>query len=458
MTIGRYQRVFVDTAPLRALRPLGQYIVPALISCLLLGSAFLPWLKDPLGASYPAWQLPINIGWFQFELLNYGALCIFLALFLLFRIYRHWEASHNSVGGQYVLLTNTVAFLCFTPILLFALQYLFVNLHDMNVMANHENQWLLIRRHFGYVTPAQLIPQQAFTVSGAVLQGRLNLLIDQAGLGLLLALVAGLLALFNMHRPAPARRINLKRRWPVALAISALSLVIFGRAPASALCDYQAKQYLAVGAYSTAASWLDAAFTLNPDLAQSSSYHIERGRIRYYLHPGDLDDDAHVYLAFVYRNQGDYIGAYQQLNAVWRSHNNEFVPWITDELAFTLQWLSEYSQQNKPTAVERAEVDSASLPWLENLSNVDDTNVYSQYMSARIYYIQHAYQACAESMQNVLAINRDPNIRSSALTYIALSKIQLGSVAEGRQILLQAIALDPYFHNNTAREELSGLH
>jgi hypothetical protein len=79
-------------------------------------------------------------------------------------------------------------------------------------------------------------------------------------------------------------------------------------------------------------------------------------------------------------------------------------------------------------------------------------------VSGRIYYAQNSYNACVEHMQQILTTGSNAAIRSSAYTYIALSLLQEGKTVEARQVLFLAIRLDPYYHNNTAREELSGLH
>jgi Tfp pilus assembly protein PilF len=50
------------------------------------------------------------------------------------------------------------------------------------------------------------------------------------------------------------------------------------------------------------------------------------------------------------------------------------------------------------------------------------------------------------------------DLQSSAYTYIALSQLQQGKTANARRLLLKAVELDPEYSNNTAREELSGLH
>lgn len=99
-----------------------------------------------------------------------------------------------------------------------------------------------------------------------------------------------------------------------------------------------------------------------------------------------------------------------------------------------------------------------AIPWLTQLAEVDGSNVYAQYTLGQTFYSQDAFNGCIEYMQNALYANPNANVQSSADTYIALSLIKQGKVGQGRQLLLQATKLDPDFNNNTAREELSGLH
>ena len=101
--------------------------------------------------------------------------------------------------------------------------------------------------------------------------------------------------------------------------------------------------------------------------------------------------------------------------------------------------------------------DNTSLPWVQLLTQVDDSNVYGHYLTGRIDYGFHNFNACIPQMAAMLRISSDTNQQSSAYTYMGLSEIGLGNEAEGRELLFKAVELDPSYRNNTAREELSGL-
>ena len=61
-------------------------------------------------------------------------------------------------------------------------------------------------------------------------------------------------------------------------------------------------------------------------------------------------------------------------------------------------------------------------------------------------------------MNAVIRLSGNANLQSSAYTYLALSAGGQGKYSDERDLLFKAVALDPDYHNNTAREALSGLH
>jgi len=89
---------------------------------------------------------------------------------------------------------------------------------------------------------------------------------------------------------------------------------------------------------------------------------------------------------------------------------------------------------------------------------VDPSNVYAHYLAGRVYYDLHDFNKSIIQMTTILQLTHNTNLQSSAYTYIALSQLQQGKTASARKLLMQAIELDPDYSNNTAREELSGLH
>jgi tetratricopeptide (TPR) repeat protein len=557
-------------------RWLRHYLVPIIIICLMIGATFLPWVVDTLGGQYSAWKLLVDIDWqMRISVLNYGLLCTLCAALLLFRIFTHWHLRADPrAQSEYHIITKLTGWLCLFPVLLLMFQYLFADVYGIEVLAQHEIQMLLIQQQLGYNVLNQFLVLVPFTtapmnygatvVSGTTVGGRFILLLDVLGPGILLPATAGTTALvYSNYSDAAAQKLKpavlLKqhiKEHRLALLLSGLFLlVVFGRAPAAMVSEYQAKQSLATGDYVGAINWLNTAVALNPGLDNLSSYHNERGRADYYMRPKQLTDDAHTYLASVYSSENDYTDATNELMFIWSNHRSDNLPWLKEQLSITLEWLSEFSVKttttttqlgvdNLPennTATQQANpsglmqdtsiqpllnstptasnalqlhntpletkgaltiqqnscnskssstlqtssqqsactlqqtINSAQLtdtlapvlprqigqfeaiPWLTMLAEVDSTNVYAPYTLGQTFYLQDGFDACIEYMQNALYANPNHDIQSSADTYIALSMIKQGKVDQGRQILLKAVKLDPYFNNNTAREELSGL-
>lgn len=445
-----------------------------LAGCIMIGASVLPWLNNPLGDAYTAWELPIDIGWqVHSSIFSYGLLCLCGAVFCFVIAYGRLKPSlsedaaivmgslSSKAGGiRGKRFSVLVGILCLAPVLLFLWQYLFADVHTMEVLAQRRTQLLLIQRYLGYSLAGPLISLAPFSVHTSTFLARLELLTDQVALGLIFPLVSAGLLISQRRSLLAARVAPIKKRrsylWFPGVALGVFILgVVLGRAPAAMVCEYQANEDLAAGNYASASGWLNAALVLNPALDQVTYFHVERGQAWYFLHPGVQSDDSHVYLATLYRNQGDYLGSYQELLAV--SHVQSTTPWMIDELSVTLERLAEAAQQGTlPTP--GTDQDTATLPWLQTLVQVDASNVYGQYVVGQIGYDLRNFKACIVQMALVVQLNRNPDVQSSAYTYMALSMAGLGNTTDERRLLLRAVELDPYYRNNIAREALSGLH
>jgi hypothetical protein len=110
------------------------------------------------------------------------------------------------------------------------------------------------------------------------------------------------------------------------------------------------------------------------------------------------------------------------------------------------------------TPTQRAYKDLPSITWLKTLVHTDPNNVYAHYTLGRIAYDTHDFTACEKQMLTVMALSPNPNILSSVYTYLSLSSEVQGNYVKAREYLFKAQDLDPAYRNNTAREEMSGLH
>ncbi len=439
----------------RSALPIGAGII-------LVCTSFLPWLKDPLGDAYNAWNLPLELGWWVglpttlTRLLNYGVLCTLCAVYTMLVGY----AAVRSFRGRVYFRNKHMlaALVCIAPLLLFFVQYLFIDVAFMAALAQRETQTLLIQHHFGYHSAAQRIAINPLTLDISSLQQRFVLLFDQVSVGLAGPLLSCWLLLhyrrrYGLLQDGPFWKSYRTR--PVIIGIIGLLLFV-GRAPLGMFCETQADAALAAGNYVPALQWLDAAQLFNPLLNDVAFFHRERGQALYFLHNNDeQNDDTRVYLASAYRNQGNLFDAYQQLLIPWKEHRT--LAWVKGDLAITLEMLAESKRPLKVQPHIALETEEAALQWLQILTEVDPSNVYSRYSTGRINYEVQDYKGCTLQMQYVLPLSTNPEIQSSVYTYMGLSEEAQGYYALSRELLLHAVKLDPYYRNNTAREELSGL-
>jgi Tetratricopeptide repeat len=434
------------------------YIIPALAGCFMLAACILPWLKDAAIGNFSAWQLPVDLGWqVQSSYFTYGLLCLCGALLAFGIAFSYWRPTYRRWFPERAHVR--VGWFCLVPFLLFVWQYLFADMHTTELLAQHQTQVLLMQQHFGYSSFSQLIPIRPFDVTSATLLGRLALLINQVSYGLILPCVGGcLLLVYQRLWGAPAGAATAKEPGSRILVITLLlaCLIVLGRAPMATICNYEAKLSLAAGNYTDALRWLDSALALNPEFNQLPAYHEERGQALYFLHPDEQTDNTRAYLAMVYRGQLDNIDAYSELLAGWQQSGTS--RWMLDEMSETLEMQAEYVESPSILPLKLPDSNVPVLPWLETLLQLDDSNLYAQYLEGRLQYDLHNYSACTTNMVNVLFLSHNPAIQSSAYTYMGLSAEGQGNYVDARRLLLKAIELDPDYHNNIAREELSGLH
>lgn len=453
---------------------------PLLAGSMLLIATLLPWITDPTGRNTIAWLLPIDLGWqVQTAIGNYGVLCTLCACYAFFLVFRVWKRCYGRYNNLPLPLTRELpigvhyaiaGMLCLLPPAIFVFQYLFADMGSIAVLTRNEMQLLLIKAHFGYSTPPQLVPLQLATFHPLDLTGRLSLLVDLVGTGFFLPFLSCLLLLFagkswqRLYAPFSPSAISGNatrgRRWSrkrsgIVLGLLLIGLLLFGRAPAALACNYEAEHLLSKGNYATALGWLDRAVVLNPELDDLTAYHLERGQADYFLNPQQNGVDSQAYLSSSYQQRNDLLSAYQTILSAWQSYPHS--GWLLDESSQTLELLAESTKPTQGAPNGLLAEDEPALTWQYKLMAIDRNNLYAQYMIGRALYDLHDYSNSEQQMQTVLDLTQQSDVQSSAYTYIALSKIELGDEAVGRDDLFKAQELDPDYRNNTARQELSGL-
>jgi tetratricopeptide (TPR) repeat protein len=445
-------------------------LVPALAGVLMLCTGFLPWLDYPLGDTFTGWQLSVDIGWqLRHQLFNYGLLCIVCALPAFIVAAKHWRYT-NLAGATFEREergkpgTYLACLCCLLPLALFLFQYLCVDIQSMSSLTRQEIQMLSVNNLYDYRIPSQLILVRPFEIDSSTLIERAVLLLNQLAPGLIVPCVSAWLLLCCQFFSSPAssaRTLTPTTRSRLRISLSLLGVlagVLLLSRPAGAMfCDYQARHALAVGDYTTATMWLDRTQALNPAFEQAPYYHIQRGQAEYFLHPTNLTTNGRIYLISIYLEQGNYLGVYQEIRAI-RNLQPALPSWEADALNTALIRLAETARtRNNPGAL-RSNLDAAVLLWTQAMIQIDPSNVYAQYLAGRVYYNLHDFNKSTIQMATVLQLTHNMDLQSSAYTYIALSQLQQGKTANARRLLLKAVELDPEYSNNTAREELSGLH
>jgi len=391
-------------------------------------------------------------------------LCCCNALFSFWIALQAWKVWHT-VEIEFVEIRRplslsvycvTSGLLCLLLPTLFLTQYLYADMGSIAQLTNHEIQAQLIKAKLDYGSAAQFLPIETISFDPITQRGRLALLLDQIGVGSFLPLAAALLLLISRHFfPLPVQARPARKQWAIMGSSGLILVVLLGRAPAAIVCNYQAQRLLAQGGYTQALKWLDWAGKLNPSLEQLPSYHIERGHAWYFLHSGQPTTESQVYLAAFYRQHNDLLASYQQLLAV--QQHASVAQWILDEFSVTLERLAEMPHPLNGAPRLRVNREVSSLSWLYQLAQADRHNVYAHYMIGRIAYDLQDYGQCEVHMLTVLNIGQEDSVKSSAYTYLGLSRLGQGDLVAGRQDLFKAEELDPTYRNNTAREELSGL-
>jgi hypothetical protein len=445
-------------------------LVPTLAGALMLCAGFLPWLNYPLGDVFTAGQISVDIGWqLHHPIFNYGLLCMLCALPAFVVASQHWWREQNATRpltpeekgkpGTYL-----ACLCCILPLALFLFQYLCVDIQAMSSLTQQEIQMLSVTNIYDYKIPSQLIQLHPFEIDGSTFVERAALLINQLSPGLLVPCISAWLLLCCQLFSSPASSTRTvttaarsRLRPGVYLLIILTCLFLLSRPAGAIFCDHQAGDALTVGDYSAALIWLDRAKALNPAFEQAPYYHIQRGQAEYFLQSTNLTTNSRIYLTSVYMEQGNYLEAYQEIRAI-RNLQPVLPSWEVDAINTALTRLAETTRtRNDPRAL-RSDLDAAVLPWAQTMMQVDPSNVYAQYLAGRVYYDLHDFNKSINQMVIVLQLTHNTDLQSSAYTYIALSQLQQGKTGAARKLLLKAVELDPDYSNNTAREELSGLH
>lgn len=456
-------------------RPYLSCVLALCAGMLLLLASVSPWLKEPLGDISSAWKIPVYVGWpLRVAALNYGLLCIVGALLALVAAGASPPllTTKLSCGGRLFVRRRLKGFYRLTGIycliisLVFCWQYLLLDIQSIDQLAQNEGQSLLIARHLGYHLLPQLLPMNPFTIDSNVFMVHLALLADQGSFGILVPALAGMILLRVSRQviviePPVHTRSRLIRRWIGRAFLVLMVLCLFGRVPIATFCESIAGTALQGGDYAKASRWLDRAVAFDPSLNEVASYHVQRGQIDYFVFHDMQGQDSQAYIAFIAYQHGNYQVAYQDLFQIWKLHPT--TQWIT---ALFDKVMMRSIESSRPLQLGVAssgfetslQEDDRSLPAVQELLQVNPSSIYAHYVMGRIECDLQSYLNCTHEMQKVIALSQNKDIQSTAYTYLGLSEAGQGDYSASRTFFMKAVQFDPNYRNNTAREELSGLH
>lgn len=442
------------------------WLVAGLV-CAGLASA-VRWMDVPLIQPYSGWALPIKLGWGAW--ISYGLLSALVAV--VFAIRAVGLLRRPLAAGELRLL----GWLCMAPSLLFAFQFLFADFRYVSTLARQESQYLSLLNYLGYKLPTQMLNMSAYQIDISSPEGRLALLAQLINPGALLPLIGGILVLIG------ARVVRLRGATPLAtdtpvrrspwrkviwLGAGILALVLLGRAPLGLYFESRGSAALDRGSYATALANFARAETLDPGLAAMSDFRQERGRALYVL--GHRDDlDVGLYLAA----QARALGGLDQAELVYKDLSSRYGadPVLRDDEAQTLEQIalqnirpvlipaSDEAPAQDPQIAAQTDRSDRALPALDALVQLEPDSVFARYMRGRVIFAQRAYEQAAQDFHAATRLARDPEMASTAYTYLAFCDIGLGNYADARVLLTKAEKLDDGYFNSTAREAASGLH
>lgn len=463
----------VESILLHTLLPVG--------ALLLVLAGLRPWLAIPLIGERTAWDIPVRIGWWSAPAYgSYATLGDALAALLCLRFVLAMS------GEKWRIHTRTfVRFGCLAGALpvLFAIQFTLLDMHDAVIAAMQERESLFIQGHLGYSIAPQLLQLAPADIQPDSLIGRSVLLVQLLREGALLPLVVTLLyvgvayyisrrsiAAFTADPPRPSRRSVSKRVQVGVVVLALIGLALIAKAPAGLVAASLAAQASDSADYPQALQLIDMAVWLNPSIELLPSTHVLRGEIFFHNSNGRLAGSPDIAL---------YVAAQA------RATNRADLAWQADQVALqeapqqaavqldsltTLETMIEQSIDNTalPTSTDSSlsSVTLASslnkgqqvLPLLARIRQLNPEDVYSSYLSGRIRFASHQYTRAAQDFESVLAHTHDPDMRSTAYTYLAFCEAANGNDVLARVLLLHSVELDRGYYNTTAREALSGLH
>jgi hypothetical protein len=393
------------------------------------GGLVLPWVGLSLTPSLSAWNLTFSLGAVPLVgHLSYGLVIAVLAVCAVVSFIR--------AKGAPTLVTRAVGWGYLGLSLIFVVTTRLVGIGTMFKLQNDVSQSAIINSQFltnnGTPAPTQFL--------GINFDPKTQVLLYGLRLGWYLMLVAGVFLVGKVGRPT-----NRPQRVGYALSGLAVVVVLVGLLLGSLSQSDMDKgiQAVATGQYATGQSLLSSAKSLNPQVAYDTGFELALGQAQ--ADQGELSGLADF--AQAERPVGKDLTLLEQA-----------------------QLFGEAISSLPPSSAASAVVQASVVSFLANATiSVKNPNlltlVKSQLSSPAVSFSvgRYDYEAGASSLAITVLERADADtdnseVKSLALTYIALAWQRLGNEAAFRTNIVAAVEADTLNENVYAREISTGLY
>jgi tetratricopeptide (TPR) repeat protein len=255
------------------------------------------------------------------------------------------------------------------------------------------------------------------------------------------AAAAGGLALLLGGAPelAGRGRAGWRHRLPLVAALLVVAGLgaLVGRGVAAVTLSERGAGLARAGDYRVASSLLTTAGRLDPSLARDEAYELAVGQA---LLASGRHGDALALLADaeLRGETGDAPGQVAELtDAVRRAPGD---PVLVEQLRQATWRLALVGDDPRP------------------IRTLGPRTTADEYTEGRVLYDRSAYADALTCFQRVLTLTGQPDVRSSAYTYIALSEAKLGRAGPARRDMVAAVLADTGTNNVQARSLALGLY
>ncbi len=394
-----------------------------------LGSLALPWLGLTLSPNLSAWNLTMSLGAVPLARhISYGVVIAALTACALVSFLRS--------GGRRTLVTRAVGWAYLALSLIFVFSTRVVDTASMFRLQSDANQAQIINSQF--LTNNNAPPTTQFL--GVSFDAKTLLLLYALRLGWLLLPVAGIFLAGRLPRPSNPLQ------W-VAFSLSALALVTvvaglgLGMAAQSRLDD--GIQAIATGQATVGLDDISSALRLNPAIAYDPGLQQATGMAQ--------------------ADQGRQTGLSDYAEAVRPVGQDLTLP---EKATLFAEALADVPATTPAGVVVRADLAnflaSATIasrnPDLLELVKGNLGVPAVSFTVGRFYYEAGANSLAITRLKQTYSETSNSEVRSLALTYIALAWLQLGNEKNFRTNIVAAVHDDPLNENVYAREIAAGLY